>query len=168
MGFNLAFKGLMLSFRGGTLLVAQFVEALRYKPEGRGFDSQCCHWHNSSGRTMALGSTQPLREMSIRNISWMVKAVGAYGWQTYHLHVLIVLKSGSLNFLETSGTVQAFTGIVIIPSNPSLHISLFRNSRCQQFCSLALHKSGQHISPAVHCPCPLSPVRLTVLAVTKL
>jgi hypothetical protein len=23
----------------GTLLVAQFVEALRYKPEGRGFDS---------------------------------------------------------------------------------------------------------------------------------
>jgi hypothetical protein len=25
---------------GGTLLVAQLVEALRYKPEGRGFDSQ--------------------------------------------------------------------------------------------------------------------------------
>jgi hypothetical protein len=25
----------------GTLLVAQLVEALRYKPEGRGFDSQC-------------------------------------------------------------------------------------------------------------------------------
>jgi hypothetical protein len=24
---------------GGTLLVAQLVEALRYKPEGRGFDS---------------------------------------------------------------------------------------------------------------------------------
>jgi hypothetical protein len=28
------------------------------------------HWHNSSGRTMALGSNQPLTEMSIRNISW--------------------------------------------------------------------------------------------------
>jgi hypothetical protein len=28
---------------GGTLLVAQLVEALRYKPEGRKFDSQCCH-----------------------------------------------------------------------------------------------------------------------------
>jgi hypothetical protein len=28
------------------------------------------HWHNSSGRTMALGSTQPLTEMSTRNISW--------------------------------------------------------------------------------------------------
>jgi hypothetical protein len=28
------------------------------------------HWHNPSSRTMALGSTQPLTEMSIRNISW--------------------------------------------------------------------------------------------------
>jgi len=24
--------------------VAQLVEALRYKLEGRGFDSRCCHW----------------------------------------------------------------------------------------------------------------------------
>jgi hypothetical protein len=28
------------------------------------------HWHNSSDRTMTLGSTQPLTEMSTRNISW--------------------------------------------------------------------------------------------------
>ena len=28
------------------------------------------HWHNPSGRTMALGSTRPLTEMSTRNISW--------------------------------------------------------------------------------------------------
>jgi hypothetical protein len=28
------------------------------------------HWHNPFGRTMALGSTQPLIEMSTRNISW--------------------------------------------------------------------------------------------------
>ena len=31
------------------------------------------HWHNPSGRTMALGSTQPLTEMSTRNISWWGK-----------------------------------------------------------------------------------------------
>jgi hypothetical protein len=31
----------------GTLLVAQLVEALRYKPEGRGFDSRY-HWNFSS------------------------------------------------------------------------------------------------------------------------
>jgi len=28
------------------------------------------HWHNPSGRTMALGSNQPLTEMRTRNISW--------------------------------------------------------------------------------------------------
>src|SRR5215468_5222175 len=28
------------------------------------------YWHNPSGRTMALGLTQPLTEMSTRNISW--------------------------------------------------------------------------------------------------
>ena len=39
------------------------------------------------------------------------KAAGAYGWQPYHLHVPIVLKSGSLNLLEPSGPVQACNGI---------------------------------------------------------
>ena len=37
------------------------------------------HWRNPSGLTMALGSTQPLTEMSTRNISWGVKAAGASG-----------------------------------------------------------------------------------------
>jgi hypothetical protein len=35
------------------------------------------HRHNHSGHTMALGLTQPLKEMSARNISWQVKATGA-------------------------------------------------------------------------------------------
>jgi len=33
-----------LFFLRGTLLVAQLVEALRYKPEGSGFDSRWYHW----------------------------------------------------------------------------------------------------------------------------
>jgi hypothetical protein len=37
------------------------------------------HWHNPVGRTMAQGSTQPLTEMSTRNISWGVNAAGAFG-----------------------------------------------------------------------------------------
>jgi hypothetical protein len=57
--------------------VAQLVEVLHYKPVGRGFDSQCCHWNfslrNPSDHTMALGYTQPITEMSTRNISWGVK-----------------------------------------------------------------------------------------------
>jgi len=35
------------------------------------------HWHNPFGRTMALGLTQPLTEMSTRNIYLGVKAAGA-------------------------------------------------------------------------------------------
>ena len=57
------------------------------------------HWHYPSGRTMALGSAQPLTEMSTRNISWGVKAAGAWGWQPYHDHVPIVLKSWSHKLL---------------------------------------------------------------------
>ena len=49
--------------------VEQLVEALCYKPEGRGFTG-IFHWHNPSGRTMALQSAQPPTEMSTRNISW--------------------------------------------------------------------------------------------------
>jgi len=50
--------------------VAQMVEKFQYKPEGRRFDFHQCHWNFSltSGRTMALGSTQPLTEMNTRNI----------------------------------------------------------------------------------------------------
>ena len=36
---------LILCKRGHA--VAQLVEALRYKPEGRGFDSRWCHWNFS-------------------------------------------------------------------------------------------------------------------------
>ena len=71
------------------------------------------HWHNPSGRTMALGLTQPLPEMSDQGYFMVVKAAGAYGWQPYHLHVPIVLKSGSLNLQETSGSVLACNGIAL-------------------------------------------------------
>ena len=42
-----------------------------------------------------------------------LKAAGAEGWQLYHLHVPIVLKSGILNLLETSGPVQACNEIAL-------------------------------------------------------
>jgi len=51
--------------------------------------------------------------MSTRNISWGVKAAAALGWQPYHLHVPIVLKSWNLNVLEPSGPVQACNGIAV-------------------------------------------------------
>jgi len=71
-------------------------------------------WHNPSSCTMVLGLTQLPTEMSTRNISLEVKASGAYGWQLYHLHAPIVLKSGSLNLLKHSGPVQALMGLLYI------------------------------------------------------
>ena len=71
------------------------------------------HRHNHSGRTMALGLTQPLTEMSTKNISWGLKAAVPYSWQSYHFHVPIVLKSGSLSLLGPSGSVQACNGITL-------------------------------------------------------
>jgi len=53
---------------------------------------------------MALGSTQPLTEMSTRNISCGLQKSGAEG--------LTTLKSGSLYLQEPSGPVLAFTGFV--------------------------------------------------------
>jgi hypothetical protein len=56
--------------------------ALRYKPEDRGFYSRRSHLVfflrlTPSSRTMTLGTTQPLTEMSTTGISWRVKAVTA-------------------------------------------------------------------------------------------
>ena len=54
--------------------MAQFVEALRYMPEGSTPDGVTGIFY--SGRPTALQSTQPLTEMSTRNISWGVNAAG--------------------------------------------------------------------------------------------
>ena len=52
-----------------------------------------------------MGSTQPLTEMG--------KCGPCVGRTPYHIHVLIFLKSGSLQLLEPSGPVEAFTEIAL-------------------------------------------------------
>jgi hypothetical protein len=51
--------------------------------------------------------------MRTSNISWGVKAAGVDGRQTYHFHVSTLLKFRNLNLLETTGPVQACTGIAL-------------------------------------------------------
>jgi hypothetical protein len=41
------FKIQLIKFKKKTSAVAKLVEALRYKPVGRGFDSRWCHWNFS-------------------------------------------------------------------------------------------------------------------------
>jgi len=66
-----------------------------------------------SGRSVALSPTQHLWDMNTKKISLGVKAADAEGWQLYHPHVKIALKSGSLNLLELLGSVQSCTGIAL-------------------------------------------------------
>jgi len=65
------------------------------------------------GSAVALRPTQYLRDMNTSKISLGVKLADAEGWQPYHLHVEITLKSGSLNLLELLGPVQSCTGIAL-------------------------------------------------------
>ena len=73
------------------------------------------HWHNPSGCIMALGLTQPLSEMSTRNISF---GGGCKGGQCVGLTILPPscgdsLEIWSLKLLEPSGPVQACNGIAL-------------------------------------------------------
>ena len=99
--------------------VAQLVVALRCNPEDRGFDSRLCHWNFSwyspSGRTMALGLTRRLTEMSTRNISW---GGGGKGGRYVELTALPpscaeCLEIWEPQLLEPSGPVQACNGIAL-------------------------------------------------------
>jgi len=67
----------------GTLLVAQLVEALRYKPEGRVLDSRWRNWNFSltqSFRTQyELGVDSASNRNEYQKYFLGVKAAGAYG-----------------------------------------------------------------------------------------
>jgi len=97
--------------RGGA------VEALRYKPEGRGFDSRRCHWNfsltQSSWPQYDPGVDSASNRNEYQEYFLGVKVAGAWGWQPYHLHVPIVLKSRSLGLLEPPRSAQACNGIAL-------------------------------------------------------
>jgi hypothetical protein len=61
---------------------------------------------------MALGSTRPLTEMSTRSISWG-KDGRCVRLTTLPPSCAVVTKSGNLNFLETSGPLQASNGTAL-------------------------------------------------------
>ena len=71
------------------------------------------HWHNPSGSTMTLGSTQVLTGMSTRNISWG-KGCRWVWLKTLHHYVPSVLKYWNLSLLGTSGSVQASKAIALL------------------------------------------------------
>ena len=63
--------------------LVHLVDALSYKQlEGRDSITVNFYWHNPSGRSMALGSTQPIRDSCTRNISWGSKGGRCVGLTT--------------------------------------------------------------------------------------
>jgi len=62
---------------------------------------------NPPDRTIALGSTQPLTEMSTRRIPWGGKCSRCVRLTTLPPSCAVVMKSGNFNFLEPSGPLQA-------------------------------------------------------------
>ena len=66
------------------------------------------HWHNPSGRTVALGSTQPLTEMSTGNISWGCKGGRCVGLTTLPLSCADCLEIWEP---QPPGTLRACPGL---------------------------------------------------------
>jgi hypothetical protein len=58
------------------------------------------HSFNPSGGTMALGSAQPLTEMSTGNSSWGVKTAGAPGWKVTTFACQMSRNCGSFNLVS--------------------------------------------------------------------
>jgi len=63
------------------------------------------HWHNPSGHTVALGLTQPVTEMSTRNISWGGKGGRCVGLTTLPPSCAICLDIWEP---QPPGTLRAF------------------------------------------------------------
>ena len=108
------------------------VKALCYKSEGRGVDSRWCHWNFSLTLSFRSHYGPGVDSASNRN-EYQVHFLGGKGGRCVRLTTLppscaVVTKSGNLNFLEPSGSVQACNGI-------ALPLVLLSDS------SKALHKS---------------------------
>ena len=94
--------------------VAQLVEALRYKPEGGGFDARWCHWNFSLTQSFRPHCGPGVDSASNRK-EYQEYFLGGKGGRCLGLTALPcpcadVLKYGSLNLLEPSGPVQACNG----------------------------------------------------------
>jgi hypothetical protein len=70
--------------------------------------------HNPSDRTMTLGSTQPLTEMSNRSYFLGVKAAGSWDWQPHHHPVPFSCNLGTLTSWNPLGHSRPATGLLYL------------------------------------------------------
>ena len=93
----------------------QLVELLHYKPEGRGFNSRCCHWIfywlNPYSCTIASGSTELLIVIIVmitNNISWGVKVPGALAHNLAIFMCRLSRNSRSINHVSANTHTREF------------------------------------------------------------
>ena len=92
--------------------VAQLVEALRYKPEGRGFDSQWCHW-NSSLTQSFRPHCDPEVDSASNRYEYRKYILGCKGGRCVGLTTLPPSCADCLEILEPQppGTLRACPGL---------------------------------------------------------
>ena len=102
--------------------VARLVDALRHKSEGRVFDSRWCHWNFSltSFRSHYGPGVDSVPNRNEYQWYFLEGNGGRCVGLIYHLHVPIVLKTGSLNVLDPTGPVQACNGIALPLTLPTV------------------------------------------------
>jgi len=100
-------------------------------------------WHNPSSRTMALGLTQPVTEMSTRSISWGQR-LPVRGADNLIAFMCRLSWSVLLNLLEPSSPLQACNGIVL-PSMLQCEVVLYgpelSPTACSYKCGIAFYWS---------------------------
>jgi hypothetical protein len=111
------------------------------------------HWHNPSAHIIALGSTQPLTEMSTLNTSWRK------GDQSIGLKILLPSYADCLEILEPQphGTLRVYPGLYRDCSTFLLHYSLpsrLHNKHLllhvQKICHCPYHKPCKPFSSSGH------------------
>ena len=87
---------------------------------------------------MALGLIQPLTEMSTRNISWRVKAAGAYGWQHTTFMCRLSSNLGASTSWNPQGLSRPVMGLLFILIYGTVRWVLL----CLFTCSNKSHEDG--------------------------
>ena len=92
--------------------MAQLVEALRQKQEGRGFDSRWCHWNFSFIKSFRLHYGPGVDSASNRN-EYQEYFVEVKGGQCVRLTILPTSRAECLEILalQAPGTLRACPGL---------------------------------------------------------
>ena len=113
------------------------LKVLYYKSEGRRFDPRSCHWNFSFTQSFRSHSFPGIDSASNRNeyqqIFLGINAARCVRLTNITPSCAVVMKSGNLNFLEPSGSLQACNG----PDLP-FHILLVLHL-CKYKCSVDVY-----------------------------